>query len=50
MIGGSIALSGILISSFTTNLWAFIACYGILNGIGSGICVCIICRIYFAYE
>jgi MFS family permease len=36
-IGGAISLSGILISSFTTNMLAFILTYGIMNGIGSGI-------------
>jgi Na+-driven multidrug efflux pump len=39
LIGGSLAITGIISSSFTTNLWAFIALYGVLNGIGCGMCV-----------
>ena len=38
-IGGSIAMTGILAASYTKNLWLFIAFYGILNGIGCGLCV-----------
>ena len=35
-LGGTISLSGIFLSSFTTNLWAFIGLYGVMSGIGCG--------------
>lgn len=35
-LGGIISLSGIFLSSFTTNLWTFIGLYGVMSGIGCG--------------
>ena len=36
LLGGSIAISGIYASSYATNLATFIALYGTLSGIGTG--------------
>jgi len=36
LLGGSIAISGIYASSYTTNFSAFIAFYGVFSGIGTG--------------
>lgn len=36
LLGGSIAISGIFASSYTKDLPTFIALYGILSGIGTG--------------
>lgn len=35
-LGGSISLTGIFLSSFTTDLMAFVASYGMMSGIGCG--------------
>ena len=32
------SLIGVFLSSFTRNLWLFMLFYGILNGLGSGMC------------
>lgn len=49
-MGGFGGLLGILASSYTTNIWAFIALFGGLSGLGSGITypvVFVLCWEYF---
>ena len=35
--GGAIAIAGMMLSTFVTNFWLFLICYGMMSGIGCGL-------------
>ena len=38
MIGSSLAIAGVILSSFTKSYYVFVLTYGALNGLGGGMC------------